>query len=150
MRNKKKFNWKHFLIGYPVVLIFLTSTIFAIKFSYYLVVSRESFINYISMEGRQESGVIKLKVVREGKIGTELSFVDTLNCKTDGEFEFRSSFPSSGFVRKEGTVQYEFEYAGNLPDKAETCFVQSLVTAHLPYGIDKKQIVTTPVFDWVQ
>lgn len=147
-RNLRRSYWFRNLIGVPIAFVLFAIFYNTGRFAYNLITPRSHVINYIEYNARQERGEIVLSVVRSGVDGTQLSFIDSLQCTRHDQPRFLSISESSGFVRRSGITEYEFQFMGVLPDTDAMCSVRSLITAHLPYGITKTQVVTTPEFEW--
>ena len=72
-------------------------------------------------------------------IGIPISFVLMVLLYQAAMFAYYQFSPRTSFV------DYKTD-----ADFTTRCYVQSLVTANLPYGITKQQEVTTPPFKWVE
>lgn len=147
-RRIQKSYWMRNLVGFPLSFILLVAVFHSARYSYYRLAPRSVFVNYQQMEARQEGKEVVVSVTRTTKLGTKLEFTDALHCDRGLGFRLVSIDTSKGFARKDGLVSYEWSYLGEKPTTTSTCYLQSLVVANLPYGIDKQQIVTTPNFIW--
>ena len=138
------------LIGIPISFVLMVLLYQAAMFAYYQFSPRSSFVDYKSEIAHQAGDKILLDATRHTQQGVRLSFIDSLHCLMNDKYTYISAQEAKGFGRKTGLASYQWQWAGATPDFTTKCYVQSLVTANLPYGITKQQEVTTPPFKWVE
>lgn len=137
------------IIGVPIAFCILMILYITSHVAYNYFAPRSWFFDYKSMTATQADNTVELTVTRYTKKGVQLQFVDTLHCKQpNGAYVFFYYQTVEGFGRKTGVVTYNWLWEGRVPERDTVCYIQSLVTASLPYGAQKEQYVTTPPFKW--
>lgn len=138
------------LIGIPISFVLMVLLYQAAMFAYYQFSPRTSFVDYKAEIAHQSGKTILFDVTRYTRKGVSLDFIDSLHCLKNDSYTYITAQTTEGFGRKTGTTSYKWQWEGATPDFTTRCYVQSLVTANLPYGITKQQEVTTPPFNWVE
>ena len=138
------------LIGIPVSFVLMVLLYQAAMFAYYQFSPRTSFVDYKTEIAHQSGNTILFDVTRYTRQGVRLDFIDSLHCLKNDTYTYITAQKAEGFGRKTGITSYQWQWEGATPDFTTRCYVQSLVTANLPYGITKQQEVTTPPFKWVE
>lgn len=138
------------LIGIPISFVLMVLFYQAAMFAYYQFSPRTSFVDYKSEIAHQSGKTILFDVTRYTRKGVRLDFIDSLHCLKNDSYTYITAQTAKGFGRKTGVTSYKWQWEGATPDFTTKCYVQSLITANLPYGITKQQEVTTPPFKWVE
>lgn len=143
-----------YIVAGVVTYIMLLALFTLSQLLWFNVVSHNSFFTYQSVVPTKASFVYgdQLKFDSTTVVRRETRFVwlDILRCdynKGDG-FERVSSYEDKGTVKKHGLETSRWSYQGVHPRGPATCYVDHIVTAELPYGITKTQIITGPKFEY--
>jgi hypothetical protein len=85
-----------------------------------------------------------------GNYEVPVTWVDVLHCRNDGSPEFKQLHR----VETEGRIRIQTPETGVIwkyavvPDAktGDTCFLRSLITVHLPLGVERQQLVDSALF----
>ena len=85
-----------------------------------------------------------------GNYEVPVTWVDVLSCRRPGEPEFRQlhRVETEGRIRvqtPETGVIWKYEAAPEART-GDTCFLRSLITVHLPLGVERQQLVDSALF----
>jgi hypothetical protein len=82
---------------------------------------------------------------RTSKRDVFASWNDVFWCERNGIYEYTQSFQSSGFIEKNTITSGVWIYDEPTPCNTQ-CYLKSVTTIHLPYGIEKDQVVISGPF----
>ena len=136
-------NFKRAAVGY----IFGCAVVLSAQWTYYSAMPRSHFFDYEAVRFVEvERGRLWMQSLLEVKQVIDMRFHDILYCKQGKEFVRYSQDDSSTQDSEVGVKTPKWPYSGRLPATGGECFVRSVITAELPFGIEKSQKIRSEVF----
>ena len=136
------------VIAFPAAFIVLLLQIVLIIAPY------EWWVEYHSVEPLSDKILTGSKPRFESKLTVRRScsveYNDVLFCKNDGKekFVYTYEYSSKSYGKTPGKEENEWIYQRHIHDVSE-CYLRSTIILHLPFGIEKTQIVTSSPFSIV-
>jgi len=146
---------KHYVLDFLFNGFIGLAIFFVLKFTFFYFSPTDWYFTYSSVEPvavpvdiTQDYILMEstLQNFREG----DMMWNDVLRCKgANGRFNYvgEDNTSAATIVVSDGEVTSQWEYNGAMPREASLCRLESTITRHLQFGIEKQQFIQSSLFN---